>query len=120
MDFVVLSTMVFPPYLKEWKISFNGEHDCAKKKLDVNSYKSSIDATTSTCFYIAIEVDNFENPCWCHNYSIHGDEQDLNKLNCDLIDVFVTKEGITAGNPDCTIAGRIMSDNMNYDYSKCQ
>ena len=41
---------------------------------------------------------------------------DLNNIsNCDCMTVYVGKDGITAGNPDCTIAGRIISDNATYD-----
>lgn len=85
-------------------------------KLTITNEKSTSKACEKTAFEIRVNIDGlhkgFDTVC--------ADDTDLNKINCDTISFFVTKDGITAGNPDCTIAGRIMSDNITYDKSKCE
>lgn len=86
-----------------------------QSKLTVNKVKSGSDLVSSSCLNIGVLLDNaykIANKVECqYNYSesSSGDTQDLNNLKCNAIWLPVAKEGITAGNPDCTITGRIIS-----------
>ena len=91
-------------------------------KIAVNNVKES---TTKVCSISGLTVVTFLEPTKITSANIStsdikcDDNIDLSKIKCSRIAFFVTKDGITAGNPDCIIAGRIMSDNTTYDESKC-
>ena len=102
---------------KNWLVSEDGisyttlTGGTARKKLDQNSLKK----TTKSIIDIFIDINGMDKP-----NKICPDDIDLDKLNsCDIMVLSTTLDGIAAGNPDCTFAGRVMSDNTSYDSNKC-
>lgn len=95
-----------------YAISANGSENC-KTKLATNEPKNSSDIEgNNSCMTIGIFLDGkyiYGEQKYCSDNRYGGDGQDLNDLKCDTIWFPVTSEGITAGNSDCVISGRIIS-----------
>lgn len=82
-------------------------------KLTILSKTQTMEALYSTCMHITVEINVGSEEIACSN------SMNLNNLKCNFIRFIIASDGITAGNPDCIIAGRIMSDNTEYDCNKC-
>lgn len=94
----------------------NTDRDCPSK-LDLNKCTATETVRNDiSCIFIVVDVDGpFNGP----NANCN-DGDDINNLSgCDIIRFWVTSDGITSGNPDCTISGRIISGNTKYDTNAC-
>lgn len=95
-------------------VSYGYEQEC-ESKLTANSHKKTVDAEDGimnhSCFSVVVLLDKkYKLSDWSQCVdSEAGDSLDLNNLKCSTLTFWVTKEGVTAGNPDCTISGRIIS-----------
>lgn len=99
-----------------YRVSYEGGSDCISK-LKINSKNNTHSGLVITCSFVEVDIDGPENGL----NIICDDNTDLTNLNCDRIKLAVANNAqVTAGNPDCTIAGRIMSDNTTYDENKCK
>ena len=78
-------------------------------KLKLNSHITT-DTTkfTAACFHIDVRLNATDRGIFCS--SPDDDKLNLNSMNCDTVSFYVTTDGVTAGNPDCTISGRIISN----------
>lgn len=81
-----------------------------KPKTTVNSLKKDyVGICEETGIVVGVLLEPTKAEASLDETLICKNDVDIDNINCSEVVFYVTKQGITSGNPDCTISGRIIS-----------